>query len=116
MGKIKDHNLLTMIGRLTNSPEMRHTSDGTPVCHFRLANNRGERDGKQLDANFFNCEAWKNVADIIYGNLDKGRKVFIEGSLNLDRWNDKTGAPKSSVKIIVHHITFLDKKNENTDG
>jgi len=113
---VKDHNHITLIGRLVEKPKMNYTSDGTPVCHFRLANNRGEMDGKKLGANYFNCESWKKIADIIYENLDKGMKVFVEGSLNHEKWNDKTGAPKSSVKIIVHHITFLDKKHENTDG
>lgn len=113
---MRDHNYISMIGRLANSPEMRHTSDGTAVVHFRIANNRGQKDGEKVDANFFNCQAWGRVADVIVENLEKGMKIFIEGYLSYERWQDRTGAPKSSVKITIHHITFLEKKHVDPNG
>ena len=116
MSKQRDPNIVIVVGRLTGDPELKHTTAGKSVCHFRIANNQGESNGRELDPNFFNCEAWDKVADIIATNLEKGRKVHIEGKLSFEKYTDKAGQPRNTVKIIVRQITFLDYKNENSNG
>jgi len=46
-------NKVILMGRLTQDPELRHTTTGKAVCHFRLAvNRRFSRQGEQEQADF----------------------------------------------------------------
>ena len=113
-------NKVLLMGNLTRKPELRHTTSETPVCHTGLAMNRVHRDGdgeQRKEATFVDIEAWGRQAETIARYLDKGSPVFIEGRLQLDRWEDEKGERRSKHKIIVESFQFIDgKKHSNTDA
>ena len=45
--------------------------------------------------------------------LSKGRPVFVEGRLKLDTWQDKEGANRSKLRVVVDSFQFIDAR---TDG
>ena len=57
-------NRIVLIGRLTASPELRYTSNGTPVCNFTLACERNYSD-KQGDrpVDFINIVTWRGLSE-----------------------------------------------------
>ena len=40
-------NSITLLGRLGRDPELRHTSNGIPVCNFSIATDRYVKDGAE---------------------------------------------------------------------
>ena len=77
-------NRIVLIGRLTRDPELRYTSNGTPVCNFTLAVERNytNRDGDR-DVDFINIVTWRGLAENCARHLGKGRLVGVDGSLQI---------------------------------
>ena len=85
---------IVLIGNLGRDPEMRYTSDGTPVTSFSIATNESwtGRDGEQQDrTTWWRITAWRRMAETCNQYLSKGRAVLVEGRMNPD---PETGNPK----------------------
>jgi single-strand DNA-binding protein len=110
-------NRVMLGGYLTADPESRQVGSGT-VCHFTLGMNRSWTDKsgqKKEEATFVDCEAWAKVAEVAQNYLKKGRPVFVEGRLKLDRWQTQDGQKRSKLKVNVESIQFLDS-GQNQGG
>jgi len=85
---------LIIVGNLGRDPEMRVTSDGTPVTNFSVATNRkwNRSDGSQGEETvWFRVTAWRRLAEVCNEYLAKGQQVLIEGRLKPDA---ETGGPR----------------------
>jgi single-strand DNA-binding protein len=105
-------NKVIMAGRLTKEPERRVSGEGKTFVNFTLAVNR---DYKSNEADFFDCVAFGNTADYILSYVHKGYLVLVEGSLQIDKWQDRNGVNHSKPKIIANVVKNFEKKKENTD-
>ncbi len=47
--------------------------------------------------------------------LRKGSKVYVEGSIRTDKWQDQTGADRYSTKIRANELQMLDSRQGSTD-
>ena len=101
-------NHVVLIGRLVRDPELRYTSNGTPVSNFtlaverRFANQQGERD-----VDFIRIVTWRKLAETCAHHLGKGRLVAIEGSIQV-RKSEKDGRTYLNTEIIANEVRFLD--------
>lgn len=68
-------NNVQIFGRLTDTPELRETGNGTPVTNFTVAINRGD------SATFVPVTAFSKQAELIAKYLKKGDRLVVEGSL-----------------------------------
>jgi single-strand DNA-binding protein len=105
-------NKVLLIGRLTRDPEIRFLSSGMQVTIFTLAVNRRYKDREgnwQQDSNFFDVEAYGNLAERLGRQLSKGHQIFLEGSLKQDKWENSAGEKKSKVKIVAEKVSLLSK-------
>lgn len=108
-------NRFTGIGRLTDNPEIRYLSDGTPLCKMRLAFNRRyqSKDGQTRDrALFINCVAWKKLAELCSSRLSKGARVYAEGEIIRSTYDKKDGSKGENIEISASKMTFLDPMNK----
>lgn len=104
-------NKVFMIGNLTRDPELTETSGGISVCRFSIAVNRSYTGGNgERQTDFFNCVAWRGLADTVAKYMHKGDKVAISGSIELRNYEDSKGVKKTSVDIVVGDIEFLTQK------
>lgn len=116
-----DLNKAMIIGRLTSDPQTRSTQTGQNVASFSLATNRRWNDrstGQQReDVQFHNVVAWGKLADICSQYLRKGARVYIEGRLQTQSWDDaKTGEKKYRTEINADNMIMLDSKGQATGG
>ena len=102
------------IGNLTKDPEIKKFENGKCVGAFTLAVNLNKNDKSPL---FIDIQVWDRVAQNCQKYLKKGRKVFVEGKLNLNSWTSKTGEKKSKIFCKADVVTFLnsDSKTGPTD-
>lgn len=100
-------------GRLTRDPDGSRTQTGKSVARLSIAIN-GIKDG---DAVFVDVTVWDKAADFCRDYLTKGSRVFIQGRLQLDRWDDrKTGEQRQKLSIVATSIQSLDsRKAEDRD-
>lgn len=108
------------MGHLTRDPEIRVTPKGTSICQFGLAINRsfkGEDGQTRDDVTFVDLEAWGKTAETIAKYCTKGKPLFVEGRLKLDRRDDKTtGQKRSKIKVVVENFQFIGGKDDGATG
>lgn len=102
---MNDINNITIIGRLTRDPELRHTQNGTSVTSFSIAVNSKYNDKEQTS--FFNCVAWSKTGEIVAQYSGKGQRIGISGRLQQRTWEDKQGNKQSTVEIIAGSVQLL---------
>lgn len=103
-------NKVMLIGNLTRNPELNETASGISVCKFGLAvNRRFAKEGEQ-DTDFFNCVAWRGLAETIARYCQKGNKVGITGHIEIRQYEGNDGVKKTAVDIVVEEVEFLTQK------
>ena len=108
-----NYNNVQIGGKVTRNIELKQTSGGTNVCHFTVAVNRTVGRDEDKKADFFDCEAWDAKAEFISKFFRKGSSIFVTGELRKDDWTDKDGNYKSTFKIRVKEVDFVDSKAES---
>ena len=106
-------NHVSMIGRLTKTPDIKQTTSGKNVCTFTLAVDRRYKgaDGKTT-ADFFSVQAWEKLAELCARYLDKGSKVFISGELRNRSYEAKDGSKRTVTEIIANEVECLSRRAE----
>ena len=109
-------NKVFLIGNLTRDPELTETPSGIPVCHFAIAVNRNySSQDSERQTDFFNCTAWRAMAETIARYTKKGKKVAVTGSIQLRNYEDNQGVKRTAVDIIAQDVEFLSPR-DNEDS
>lgn len=94
-----------IVGRLTRDPEMRYTSDGTPVTNFTVATNEGFGDNEKT--HFIRVAAWRKQAEACAEHLIKGQEVLIEaGAPTASAWVGDDGEARAQVELNARRVVF----------
>lgn len=89
-----ESNFITMIGNLTDDPDLRFTQGGVPVCNFRIASSRRftGRDGQQQEETvFMTVNLWRDMAENVAESLHKGDRVIVIGRIKVRSYENKEG-------------------------
>ena len=108
-----DINRVTLVGRLTRDPELRHLPSGSPVLQLGVACNGRQKDeaGNWTDKpNFFDVKVFGNQAEMLSMHLAKGRRIGIDGRLDWSSWEAQDGSKRSKVEVVAFQVQFLDSK------
>lgn len=106
---------MTIVGNLTNDPELRRTNNGNTVVNFTIAaNNRRLNQATQQwedgDSLFLTCNAWdgKNhmLAQNIAASLTKGMTVIASGQVRQRKYQAKDGSTRYAFEMTVDHIGY----------
>lgn len=105
-------NKVFLIGNLTRDPELTETSGGIKICRFAIAVNRNYSgaDGERK-TDFFNCVAWRGLAETVARYTKQGLKVAVSGSIEFRNYEDSQGVKRTSVDIVVQDVEFLTPKS-----
>jgi single-strand DNA-binding protein len=109
-------NKVILIGNLGADPELRYTQSGAPVASFRVATTerwKGQDGQMQEQTEWHSCNAWGKLAEICGKYLQKGSKVYVEGSINTRKWQDKSGNDRYSTEVKVREMKMLDGKKDS---
>lgn len=106
-------NKVYLIGNLTRDAELAETPSGVAVARFSIAVSRQYQDSNgERQTDFFNCVAWRGLAETIAKYCKKGSKVAVCGSIQLRNYEDNQGIKRQAVDIIVQDCEFLTPKQE----
>ena len=114
-----DINRVTIVGRLTRDPELRHLPSGTSVLQLGVAVNGRQKDdaGNWIDKpNFFDVKVFGNQADTLNTHLSKGRRIGVDGRLDWSSWEAQDGGKRSKVEVVAQSVQFLDSRGEGGEG
>ncbi len=101
-------NSVTLVGNITDDPELRFTPSGTAVANFTVAVNRRFKgqDGQWEDKldGFFRCSCWRDMAENVAESLSKGTRVLVNGRLQQRSWEDQEGVKRRDFEIQVDEL------------
>lgn len=110
------YQLTIIAGNCGGDPEMRYTADGTCVTTFTVAVDIGRYVNEEWKerVQWYRVSCFGKTAERINSRLSKGMPVLVEGTLSLNRWQDKnTGETKSSLEIKARKIVPFGKSDKS---
>lgn len=104
-------NVVTLMGRLTATPELKTTQTGVSVTSFTLAVDRAYTPkGEEKQTDFIPCVAWRGTADFITKYFSKGSKLAVKGELQQRNYTAKDGNNRTVYEVIVDNAYFCETK------
>ena len=110
-------NKVILIGNLGKDPEVRNAQNGSKIVTFTLATSESWNDkasGERKERTEWHRVVVFNdrIADVAERFLRKGRKVYVEGSLQTRKWTDQSGAEKYTTEVVIDRfrgdLTLID--------
>ena len=103
-------NTVALIGRICHDLEIKSTGSGTSVLRFTIAVDRNyQPSGKEREADFIDCLAWRNTAEFISRNFKKGQMIAVTGEIQTSTY-EKDGQKRKKVDVVVNNCSFCGNK------
>jgi len=106
-------NNITLMGRITHTPELKKTPSGTSVLNFSMAVDRRFTNGKEKITDFLDCVAWSNQAEFITKYFKKGDMIAVIGEVQTREYEGRDGNKKKAVEIVISNVSFCGGKTES---
>lgn len=100
---------ITVIGNLTDDPELRFTPNGAAVAKFRVAStprtlDRASGEWKDGEPLFLACTAWRQMAENVAESLQRGCRVVVSGRLKQRSYETKEGEKRTVYELDVDEV------------
>ena len=100
---------ITLIGNLTNDPELRFTPSGSAVANFTIASTPRTFDSKSNEWKdgetlFLRASVWREMAENVAESLTKGTRVIASGRLKSRSYETKEGEKRTVIELEVDEI------------
>jgi single-strand DNA-binding protein len=101
--------VITIIGNLTNDPELRFTPSGAAVANFTVAStprtfDRQTNDWKDGETLFLRCSVWRDAAENVAESLTRGSRVIVQGRLVSRSFETKEGEKRTVNELQVDEV------------
>jgi single-strand DNA-binding protein len=100
---------ITVIGNLTDDPELRFTPSGAAVAKFRVAStprfmDKASGDWKDGEPLFLSCTVWRQAAENVAESLQRGARVIVSGRLRQRSYETREGEKRTVIELEVDEI------------
>src|SRR5690606_23051121 len=110
------YNRVFLLGNLGADAELRYTQSGQPVLKLRLATTESYLDAnkvRQERTEWHSVVMWGKRGEVLARHLNKGTRVFVEGSLRNSSYEDKDGVKRYRTEIFASDIIFAGSSRES---
>ena len=98
--------VITIVGNLTDDPELRYTPSGAAVCKFRVASTprffdktaQQWKDGEPL---FLACQWWREPGENVAQSLQRGARVIVQGRLRQRSYETREGERRTVFEVEI---------------
>jgi single-strand DNA-binding protein len=100
---------ITVVGNVTNDPELRFTPSGAAVASFTVASStrildKQTNEWKDGDTVFLRCNVWRQYAENVAESLTRGMRVIVTGRLKVRQYETRDGGKGTSVECEVDDV------------
>ena len=100
---------VTVVGNLTNDPELRFTPSGAAVASFTVASSsrvldKATNEWKDGDTTYLRCSVWRQYAENVAESLTKGTRVIVTGRLKHRSYETREGEKRTVMEIDVDDV------------
>lgn len=101
--------VVTVVGNLTDDPEIRNTPSGDAVAHFTVAStprtfDRQSNEWRDADTLFLRCSAWRQTAEHVAQSLARGTRVIVQGRLHQRTYETREGEKRTVIELEALEI------------
>ncbi|WBB57925.1 single-stranded DNA-binding protein [Streptomyces sp. WMMC500] len=101
--------VITVVGNLTDDPELRFTPSGAAVANFTIAStprtfDRQTNEWKDGDPLFLRASIWRQAAENVAESLTRGTRVVAQGRLRQRSYETQQGEKRTVVELEVDEI------------
>ena len=102
-------NVITIVGNLTDDPELRYTPNGVAVTNMRVAVNRRmfNKESNSWDDKldgYFTVNVWRDHAENVAESLKRGTRVLVTGRLISRSYENKEGETRWVTEIEADEV------------
>jgi len=116
-------NKVILVGNLGKDPEVRTMQNGKKVANLVLATSESWKDKESGDrkekTEWHRIVIWGQLVEITDKYLKKGSKVYVQGSLQTRKWQNKDGQDQYTTEVVLQgfgaELVMLDGKGERED-
>ena len=103
---------ITIIGNLTDDPELRFTPSGAAVAKFRVAStprtlDRASGEWKDGEPLFLSCTVWRQAAENVAESLQRGARVIVSGRLRQRSYETKEGEKRTVAPSLDTYLNVI---------
>ena len=109
-------NNVSLIGRLTQDPELRTTGSGISQCTFTLAVDGRPSASGEPHTDFIRCVAWRNQAENLCKFQHKGSQIGVTGHIQTGQYDAQDGTKRYVTEVVVDNVEFVGGKNESSSS
>lgn len=100
---------VTVVGNLTNDPELRFTPSGAAVASFTVASSsrvldKTTNEWKDGETTYLRCSVWRQYAENVAESLTKGTRVIVTGRLKQRSYETREGEKRTVMEIEVDDV------------
>ena len=105
------------IGNMTADPDYsRGDNESSDRCEFSIAINKPGRGDDRPEPTYLDIVTWGKEAGRVSEWGRKGRMVYVEGEIEVRKWQDKdSGKERRAFRIKAYVTRFLDKPDRDDD-
>ncbi|GGR53728.1 single-stranded DNA-binding protein [Streptomyces roseolus] len=101
--------VITVVGNLTDDPELRLTPSGDPVAHFTVAStprtfDRQSNEWRDAETLFLRCSVWRQEAEHAAESLSRGTRVIVQGRLRQRTYETREGEKRTVIELEADEI------------
>lgn len=107
------YNHVFLIGHMTANPELKQTPAGLSVTSFSIGVTRRYKgaDGNYV-SDFFSIVAWRETAEFICKNFQKGQPILVDGQLQTRNYTGQDGQKRYITEVLANAVSFVEKKSD----
>ena len=101
--------IITIVGNLTNDPELRFTPSGAAVANFTVAStprmfDKNSNEWKDSETLFMRCSVWREAAENVAESLTRGTAVIVTGRLQSRTYETKEGEKRTVIELACDEV------------
>lgn len=105
-----------VIGNVGRDPELKYTSNGTPVCSFSVAvtekwNDRQSNERREKTT-WYRVSCWRGLAETANKFVHKGMQIMVAGTVEANGYTNQAGEVVGSLELTARDMQFLGSREE----
>lgn len=110
-------NKVILVGNVGQEPDVKATQGGSQVVNLSIATSETWNDKqsgqKQDRTEWHRVVFFGKLAEIVSSYVNKGSKLYVEGSLRTRKWQDNNGQDRYTTEIVGGEMQMLDSRGQS---
>lgn len=113
-------NTVILLGNCGKDPEIKYTASGKAVAKLSIAINESYKDSQgewQQRTHWVSIVAWQRLAEIVGEYVQQGSRLYVQGRLNTESWEDRhSGEKRYRTSVVAEKLIVVANGRQAAGG